>query len=62
MRTALLHIFVIILQKAISAILMMYIILVKGLDALTIEIEAVNEDALEKLEAEGVTSIPNHQH
>ncbi|MGF2414371.1 MAG: 5-(carboxyamino)imidazole ribonucleotide synthase, partial [Ferruginibacter sp.] len=26
----------------------------KGLDAITIEIEAVNEDALEKLESEGV--------
>ncbi len=30
----------------------------KGLDALTIEIEAVNEDALEKLEAEGVRIYP----
>jgi 5-(carboxyamino)imidazole ribonucleotide synthase len=30
----------------------------KGLDALTIEIETVNEDALEKLEAEGVTIYP----
>ena len=30
----------------------------KGLDALTIEIEAVNEDALEKLEAEGVKVYP----
>ncbi len=30
----------------------------KGLDALTIEIEAVNVDALEKLEAEGVRVIP----
>jgi 5-(carboxyamino)imidazole ribonucleotide synthase len=30
----------------------------KGLDALTIEIEAVNEDALEKLEAEGVRVYP----
>jgi len=30
----------------------------KKLDALTIEIEAVNVDALEKLEAEGVTIIP----
>lgn len=30
----------------------------KGLDAITIEIEAVNEDALEKLEAEGVRIYP----
>ncbi len=30
----------------------------KGLDALTIEIESVNVDALEKLEAEGVKIIP----
>ncbi len=30
----------------------------KGLDVLTIEIEAVNVEALEKLEAEGVTVIP----
>jgi 5-(carboxyamino)imidazole ribonucleotide synthase len=30
----------------------------KGLDVITIEIEAVNVDALEKLEAEGVTVIP----
>jgi 5-(carboxyamino)imidazole ribonucleotide synthase len=30
----------------------------KGLDALTIEIEAVNEDALEKLEQEGVKIYP----
>ncbi|MDB5203645.1 MAG: 5-(carboxyamino)imidazole ribonucleotide synthase [Ferruginibacter sp.] len=30
----------------------------KGLDVLTIEIEAVNEDALEKLEAEGVKIYP----
>ena len=30
----------------------------KGLDALTIEIEAVNENALEKLEAEGVRVYP----
>lgn len=30
----------------------------RGLDAITIEIEAVNVDALEKLEAEGVTVIP----
>ena len=30
----------------------------KGLDALTIEIEAVNVDALEKLEAEGVKVYP----
>lgn len=30
----------------------------KGLDALTIEIEAVNEDALEKLEQEGVKVYP----
>jgi 5-(carboxyamino)imidazole ribonucleotide synthase len=30
----------------------------KGLDALTIEIEAVNEDALEKLEQEGVSVYP----
>ena len=30
----------------------------KGLDAITIEIEAVNEDALEKLEAEGVKVYP----
>lgn len=30
----------------------------KGLDALTIEIEAVNEDALEKLETEGVRIYP----
>ena len=30
----------------------------KGLDSLTIEIEAVNEDALEKLEAEGVRIYP----
>ena len=30
----------------------------KGLDALTIEIEAVNEDALEKLEREGVRIYP----
>ncbi len=30
----------------------------KGLDALTIEIEAVNEDALQKLEAEGVRIYP----
>jgi 5-(carboxyamino)imidazole ribonucleotide synthase len=30
----------------------------KGLDALTIEIESVNEDALEKLEAEGVKVYP----
>ncbi|HEV9036816.1 MAG TPA: 5-(carboxyamino)imidazole ribonucleotide synthase, partial [Puia sp.] len=30
----------------------------KGLDALTIEIESVNEDALEKLEAEGVRVYP----
>src|SRR6186997_57287 len=30
----------------------------KGLDALTIEIEAVNEDALEKLENEGVRIYP----
>ncbi len=31
----------------------------KGLDALTIEIESVNEDALEKLEAEGVKIYPS---
>ena len=31
----------------------------KGLDVLTIEIESVNEDALEKLEAEGVNIYPN---
>lgn len=31
----------------------------KGLDALTIEIEAVNEDALERLEAEGVKVFPH---
>ncbi|MDB5246389.1 MAG: phosphoribosylaminoimidazole carboxylase ATPase subunit [Segetibacter sp.] len=31
----------------------------KNLDALTIEIEAVNADALEKLESEGVKVIPN---
>jgi 5-(carboxyamino)imidazole ribonucleotide synthase len=31
----------------------------KGLDALTIEIESVNEDALEKLESEGVKVYPN---
>ena len=31
----------------------------KGLNALTIEIESVNEDALEKLEAEGVKIYPN---
>ena len=30
----------------------------KGLDVLTIEIESVNEDALEKLESEGVTIYP----
>ncbi|MEP7237550.1 MAG: 5-(carboxyamino)imidazole ribonucleotide synthase [Ferruginibacter sp.] len=30
----------------------------KGLDAITIEIEAVNEDALEKLESEGVRIYP----
>lgn len=30
----------------------------KGLDAVTIEIESVNEDALEKLEAEGVSIYP----
>jgi 5-(carboxyamino)imidazole ribonucleotide synthase len=30
----------------------------KGLDAITIEIESVNEDALEKLEAEGVRVYP----
>lgn len=30
----------------------------KGLDVVTIEIESVNEDALEKLEAEGVTIYP----
>ena len=30
----------------------------KGLDALTIEIESVNEDALEKLETEGVKIYP----
>lgn len=30
----------------------------KGLDAITIEIESVNEDALEKLEAEGVKVFP----
>jgi 5-(carboxyamino)imidazole ribonucleotide synthase len=30
----------------------------KGLDVITIEIESVNEDALEKLEAEGVTVYP----
>jgi len=30
----------------------------KGLDAITIEIESVNEDALEKLEAEGVKIFP----
>ncbi|NOT93491.1 5-(carboxyamino)imidazole ribonucleotide synthase [Ferruginibacter sp.] len=30
----------------------------KGLDAITIEIEAVNEDALEKLESEGVRVYP----
>ncbi len=30
----------------------------KGLDAITIEIESVNEDALEKLEAEGVKIYP----
>src|ERR1700744_4127085 len=30
----------------------------KGLDALTIEIESVNEEALEKLEAEGVKIYP----
>lgn len=30
----------------------------KGLDVLTIEIESVNEDALFKLEAEGVTIVP----
>jgi 5-(carboxyamino)imidazole ribonucleotide synthase len=30
----------------------------KGLDAITIEIESVNEDALEKLEAEGVSIYP----
>ncbi len=31
----------------------------KGLDAITIEIEAVNEDALEKLESEGVKVYPS---
>ncbi len=31
----------------------------KGLDALTIEIESVNEDALEKLQAEGVKIYPS---
>lgn len=31
----------------------------KGLDALTIEIESVNVEALEKLEAEGVSIFPN---
>jgi 5-(carboxyamino)imidazole ribonucleotide synthase len=31
----------------------------KNLDVLTIEIESVNEDALEKLQAEGVTVYPN---
>ncbi len=31
----------------------------KGLDALTIEIENVNVEALEKLEAEGVKIFPN---
>lgn len=31
----------------------------KGLDVLTIEIESVNEDALEKLEAEGVKVFPS---
>lgn len=31
----------------------------KGLDALTIEIESVNEEALEKLEAEGVKIFPS---
>jgi len=31
----------------------------KGLDALTIEIESVNEDALEKLQMEGVNVYPN---
>ncbi|MFT3981466.1 MAG: 5-(carboxyamino)imidazole ribonucleotide synthase [Ferruginibacter sp.] len=31
----------------------------KGLDVLTIEIESVNEDALEKLEAEGVKIFPS---
>jgi 5-(carboxyamino)imidazole ribonucleotide synthase len=31
----------------------------KSLDALTIEIESVNEDALEKLEAEGVKTYPH---
>ena len=31
----------------------------KGLDVLTIEIESVNEDALEKLEMEGVKIFPN---
>src|SRR3954466_4531253 len=30
----------------------------KGLDAITIEIESVNEDALEKLESEGVKVYP----
>src|SRR5215475_7561439 len=30
----------------------------KGLDAMTIEIESVNEDALERLEAEGVRVYP----
>lgn len=33
----------------------------KGLDALTIEIESVNEDALEKLEQEGVKIYPRPQ-
>ena len=31
----------------------------KGLDAITIEIESVNEDALEKLESEGVKVYPS---
>lgn len=33
----------------------------KGLDVITVEIESVNADALEKLESEGVTIIPRPQ-
>jgi phosphoribosylaminoimidazole carboxylase (NCAIR synthetase) len=58
MRTARLRISVIILPKAISQILKQYTSFGKSLDALTIEIESVNVDALEKLESEGVKIYP----
>jgi 5-(carboxyamino)imidazole ribonucleotide synthase len=38
---------------------MMYMLLVKGLDVLTIEIESVNGEALERLQQEGVKIYPD---